>query len=313
MECGAKPPGTYRIVMIGTSVAMGMYVPEQMTIAALLPAELSRETGRKIDLYNEGGRWPFIPRNSGPPFDEIQAAQPDMILWVLSPADFKFAYWAASAAETATPAMAQARQGNPLGNALNKMELVLASLSSVNGLRALVPGTKAALVLTHLLYEAESREQYVASYLKNDDYDAGFLKAEQTSRWQTSLRYFDNYAAEMAERAGAAGVPLVVVLVPLRAQAAMISMGQWPKGYDPYKLDNELRSIIESHGGIYITILPDFRSIPNPEKAYFPVDGHPNDEGHALIAGLLAKKLARGALPAGATTTRPQAGSMRRR
>jgi hypothetical protein len=77
----------------------------------------------------------------------------------------------------------------------------------------------------------------------------------------------------------------------------MISMGQWPKGEDPYKLDNELRAIITCHGGIYLDIAPDFRNIPDPEQGYLTVDGHPNTEGHAIIAGLLARELTSGAIP----------------
>jgi hypothetical protein len=91
---------------------------------------------------------------------------------------------------------------------------------------------------------------------------------------------------------------MVTVLIPNRAQTAMISMGKWPAGFDPYELDNELRKIVESHGGTYITILPDYRDIPNPEHGFVPVDGHPNPEGHALIASLLARKLTSDVLPA---------------
>jgi hypothetical protein len=78
----------------------------------------------------------------------------------------------------------------------------------------------------------------------------------------------------------------------------MISMGKWPTGYDPYKLDEKLRFIIVSHGGIYLDILPQFRKVPSPEQYFFPVDGHPTSGGHAIIATLLAKELTGGAVPA---------------
>src|SRR6202035_2849097 len=53
MECGPKPPGTYRIVMTGSSFGFGLGVEREETFAALLPRELSQQTGRKIELYNE--------------------------------------------------------------------------------------------------------------------------------------------------------------------------------------------------------------------------------------------------------------------
>ena len=46
-DFGPKSPGTYRIVMVGTSVAAGFRVPQGQTIGALLPAELSRRTGAR--------------------------------------------------------------------------------------------------------------------------------------------------------------------------------------------------------------------------------------------------------------------------
>src|ERR1700722_1008009 len=50
MACTPKPPGTYRIVMIGSSIAMGDRVPIEKTLATLLPKELSRITGHNVEL-----------------------------------------------------------------------------------------------------------------------------------------------------------------------------------------------------------------------------------------------------------------------
>ena len=78
----------------------------------------------------------------------------------------------------------------------------------------------------------------------------------------------------------------------------MISIGEWPPAYDPYKLDNQLRSIVTRNGGIYLGFLSDFRDIPNSEQYYFPLDGHLTTAGHGLITHLLAKRLTSGAVPA---------------
>jgi hypothetical protein len=75
-------------------------------------------------------------------------------------------------------------------------------------------------------------------------------------------------------------------------------MGEWPAGIDPHKADNEIRSIIETHGGIYIDVLRDFRTIPNPEQYYLPIDGHLTVAGNALVARILADELTSGAVPA---------------
>jgi hypothetical protein len=135
----------------------------------------------------------------------------------------------------------------------------------------------------------------------------GYLLARPSDKWEGRLRMFDSDDAEIARQARAAGVPLVSVLVPMRPQAAILSTGSWPAGYDPYKLGNELRTITTSHGGIYLDIFPGFREIPNSEQFYFPVDGHPNADGHAIISRLLAKELTNGSIPALKTATPPPA------
>jgi hypothetical protein len=144
----------------------------------------------------------------------------------------------------------------------------------------------------------------------NDD-EAGYLRAEPSGEWKSRLRQFDRDAEEIESQARSAGVPLVAVLVPDRGQAAMISSGEWTAGYDPYKLDNELRSVIESHGGTYVDILPDLRTVPNPAWNYFPADGHPDADGQAMISALLAKALTNGAVPALRGGSTPQVAGTR--
>ena len=88
MECLPKQPGTYRIVMTGSSLALGEGVQREQTFAALLPEELSQETGRKIELYNESMGWGF-PHSVRLRFNEVLAAKPDLILWILTPGDIE--------------------------------------------------------------------------------------------------------------------------------------------------------------------------------------------------------------------------------
>ena len=152
-------------------------------------------------------------------------------------------------------------------------------------------------MLKHLLIASESQDEYIKSYLRNEN-NADFLKTEPDSKWQMQVRYFDAELAKIAELAKNAGVPLVAVFVPNRPQAAMISMGDWPTGYDPFKLEEQIRDSIVSHGGRFIDILPDYRSVSGPERNYFPVDGHPDAGGHAIIAKFLAKELTSGEVPA---------------
>lgn len=76
LECGPKRPGNYRIVMTGSSVALGERVPVQETLAALLPADLSRMTGRRVELYNRDMGYGFA-RSTALRFNPAAQAHPN--------------------------------------------------------------------------------------------------------------------------------------------------------------------------------------------------------------------------------------------
>jgi hypothetical protein len=164
--------------------------------------------------------------------------------------------------------------------------------------------SRTAYMLQHFLYESPSI--YVRYSLSGPDEFAGYLKAVPSAGWQARLRAFDADVASVQAQATAAGVPLAVVTIPSLPQADMIAMGEWPAGYDPFELDDELRSIVVSHGAAYIDIFPGFRTISNPGQYFLPVDGHPNAGGHAIISRLLADELSSGAVPSLKATLSPQ-------
>jgi hypothetical protein len=291
MECGPKAPDTYRIVMTGSSFAEGEAVQMERTFAALLPTELLRRTGHRVQLYNEGMSR-RTPRNVALGFDEILTAQPDVILWILTPLDFEDVEHGRS---LLVDPRIQHQAMFRIKEAITKKSLPNAIPDVLSAIQERFVNTYSATLLLHYLYQSQS--EYVKSFLMGG-LQAGFLRAEPDSEWQYYLRSFEGYAADIEHRAKVAGVPLVVVLIPNRAQAAMISMGEWPAGYDPYRLGEEVLSIIADHGGTYVDVLKDFRTIPNPEQYYFPVDGHLNAPGNEMIAGFLAKELMSGVVPA---------------
>jgi hypothetical protein len=302
-ECGPKAPGTYRIVLVGSSFSMGDRVAIGNSFASLLPTELSQQTGRKVELYNEAMLW-GTARSTSLRFNGTLEQAPDMILWGFGP-------WDIENAEVVMPYT----PGNFDSNAAHRLSsMSLAArfhFLARNFERNVIPTSVSADVdrtrtmLEHFIYESQS--QYVKSYRTTGE--AEFLKTDPNPEWRVRLKEFDGVAAGMEERSRAAGVPFVAVLLPNRAQVAMISMGEWPAGYDPYKLGDDLRTIITSHGGTYIDILPGFRTIPNPEQYYLPVDGHPDADGHLIISQLLAEQLTGGAVPALRVASHPQVAS----
>jgi hypothetical protein len=313
-ELTPKPPGTYRIVLIGSSFAQGLFVPREKTFAALFPEILSTETGRNVEVYNEstGGKFrggPFPTQNSARHFDEVLAPQPDLILWVITPTDIVNA----ESRENADSSDRSTLQEDPQSATHLAEERSfwsgLATSIAMGTLRERLKSrweeARTSVVLKHLLIASESQDEYINSYLKNGD-DAEFLKVEPDAKWQMQLHYFDVELAEIVRLAKNAMVPLVAVFIPNRPQAAMISKGNWPSGYDPFKLEDELRDRVVNNGGRFIDILPDYRDVPSPERDYFPMDGHPDADGHAIISRFLAKELTSGAVPELKRLTQPE-------
>jgi hypothetical protein len=283
---GPKVPGTFRIVMVGSSIAMGYGVENNKSFASLLPGELSTLTGLHVELLNEsfaGGGGVTLRMK------DVLDAHPDMILWILSP-------WDIEQGAGVVHHVLRADTRVPFRRRFwSRIKSTFTTSSSASLLTNAFDSTRTAFMLRHVLFESQS--QYVNSYLMAGDKESGFLKAEPSSEWKERLQQFSNIAIKDEERAKSAGTPIAVVLVPSRAQAAMISMGAWPTGYDPYKLDEELRAVVTSDGGFYIDILPGFRHIPDPEQYYFPVDGHVDANGHSIISHMLADQLTDGVIP----------------
>jgi hypothetical protein len=290
MECGHKPPGTYRIVMVGTSFAMGGRVPEEQSFGQLLPVELSRRTGLKVQLYNEAIPDKF-PSTTAAHFDEVLKAEPDLVLLALTSRDIQY--------ESKPTRTAVDRGGRTLSAPLRAWRVLKGAFTHHSFEGAILDTfnkTRTSILVRHVLYQSQS--QYLKTSVIGTDDSIGYLNSEPSAEWQKKLEVFAVSDATIEAKAKAAGVPVVTFLLPDRATATMIQIGEWPAGIDPFKLDEELRDLVGRNGGDYIDLLPALRTFPNPRLGFFPVDGHPNPQGHAMITEILANELTSGAVAA---------------
>jgi hypothetical protein len=294
MECRPKPVGVQRIVLVGSSVAYGMWVPQEGSFAALLPVELSRRTGRKIELYNESMQW-GTPHSVDLRFKEVLAAKPDVVLWTLTPFDIEnvgltlpYVPVAKEAGTAAPNAGGGATIWHRAAVAFSKKPISDVIHDGWGRFVEALDQTRTVFLLQHLMYQSPSL--YVKHFLMQGE-SAAFLRTEPDAAWKGQLMQLDTYAADLERQTKSIGATLVVTLLPQRAQAAMISDGEWPAGFDPYKVGEDVRSIIERHGGTYIDVLHGFQNVPNAASYYFPVDGHVDLNGHKLLSGLLTDAL----------------------
>ena len=312
----AKAPGTFRIVLVGTSFTVAEATSKDKLMATLLPLELSKRTGRKIELYNEGvAGYPGLPQNVDRRFPDVLAAQPDLILWGITRWDIKDID--ATAPEPDIPASEElpervAVEWQTLKHSLAKGQLKQAAPALLK-LAHLLPGACKDLFLaskSDMMLRSElngSPSQLVNSYLQGPDYINGFLKSQYSQDWDARLSSFDRISEDILSRAAAAKLPVVAMMLPVATQAQMASLADPPAGWDAFKLDREVRSIITKHGGTFVDILSDYRGVADPAHGYLPVDGHPNAEGNANFTRFVADGLMDGAVPSLTGTAKPDA------
>jgi hypothetical protein len=297
--------------MTGTSYPVGLGVAREKTFAVLLPQELSRLTGRKVELYNTS-----LPRKSPRVidlrFNEMLADKPDLILLAFNYSDIQLSTLVAPSDYVPENVLPPATGTDATGHGAATVRSVVPWLRGKAESAALVllheinnrwRDTRSYVLLTDFVAATESQSQLVR---RNRTSEGQYLSAKPSQARLMHLKEFDGYAEDIEDRARAAGIPVVAVLLPTPIQTAMISSGQWPVEIDPFQFDNQLRSIVVSHGGTYIDILPDFRAVPNAQRGFFPADGHFNPEGHATISHLLAKELTSGMVPGLGVSAHPR-------
>jgi len=283
-SCGPKPPGAIRIAILGSSVSQGLYVPYEQTYFARTASDLSRSCNRPVDVQNLGvpGSSPIYAYRR---VHEALALQPDVVLYLIAPFDLEQRIDPKELAERNNPARTDA----PAKAAVHLM------LSPMKRLEGTLVESRTVLVAQHFLFQ--NRGTFLRMYMLYGD-KADFLRQPFTPAWQQRFADLDLIIGDMAEKLRAAGVPLVVIPVPSRAEAALLSSRELPPNIDPSAFGLQIESIAAKHGAMYVDLMQPFSNIPNSENLFYVVDGHVTPEGQKIIAQVLSKKLLDGSIPA---------------
>jgi hypothetical protein len=293
-SCGPVAPGTLRIAILGSSVAQGLDVPYEDTYYDIAAKELSRRCGRPIDVQNLG-KPAASPIYAYRKVQEALKLKPQVVLLLLAPFDIEQRIDPQALADRNQPE-------KPVSS-----NAVHYEMSLMRKLQSLILGSRTLLVAEH--YLLQDRETFLRLYMNYGD-KADFLRVPFTPAWQQRFDDMNLIIGDMAGAMKTAGVPFVVIPVPSRAEAALLSAPHRPPGTDPAAFGHALEKIASDHGAAYVDLMEPFQNTPDSQNLFLVVDGHVAPAGQKLIADHLVKKLLDGTVPelaqcAGATGSQP--------
>jgi hypothetical protein len=263
-------------------MSQALHVPYEEAFFSRAATDLSHMCDRRIDVQNLG-----VPGSSPAYSDrhvqEALALDPDVVIYLVVPYDLNQQMLPEGLTEPGTPALTSSSAATP------------PAVSLLNRLEHLVIQSRTLLVAQHFVFQ--NRESFIRAYMMYGD-KADYLRQPFTPVWQRRFADIDQTIGDIANRLHAAGVPLMIVAVPSRAEAALLSSPQLPAHVDPFAFGREIQAIASKHGAGYVDLIGPFSRLPNAEHLYYVVDGHVTSEGHKVIAEELVQKLQDGSVPA---------------
>jgi SGNH hydrolase-like domain, acetyltransferase AlgX len=227
---------------------------------------------------------------------EALGLNPDVVLYLVVPYDLNQQILSKGLSEPDEPSLT----ASPAA--------IQAAVGPLTRLEHLVIQSRSLLAAEHFIFQ--NRETYIRSYLMYGD-KADYLRQPFTPVWQRRFAEFDVALGDIADRLHHAGVPLVIVAVPSRAEAALLSSSQLPAHVDPFAFGRAIQAIASKHGAGYVDLMGPVSRIPNAENLYYPVDGHLTSEGHKVVAEALLQKLQDGSVQAFSHCESPQSAERR--
>ena len=274
--CGPKPAGTRRLVVLGSSIAVAMFIPYDQAFSTRVQKILTRQCRFPVQVLNMA--------SISVPFDEIGQLipeaithQPDAVLVPLAPYDL--GAFAGSAPPT---------------DVGGDVAATSTRLSPLTRFRLLLRDSRAFLVGQHFLFE--NTDFFVRAYLLARADDA--LHVPLSPSFRTQYSNVERALAQWGDSLHDHDVPLVVVPVPNRIQAALLSRHERFSGVDPFAFRDHMRQVTTQAGVPMVDVFPAFGAAAHAERMYYPVDSHPNADAHAIIADEVARYLLSGDVPA---------------
>jgi hypothetical protein len=261
-SCAPRPPGALRVVVVGSSTARGALVNYDDSFAARASAALSARCGGLVDVQNLGAEPDDVDRIDRR-MAEIAALKPSAMVMTIGPYDLIHLKDPPPPPGEAEPERINMRW-------------------FVNRLR----DSRLFLLMQYELYRDPAFQ--IRAFLLNRD-PADYVRTPLTPAWQKRVADFGDLLGRI--EAGAGHVPVVLVYIPERAQAALAGLPADPPGVDPFALQAALARTAAAHGVTFRDATPAFAAAPDFQSLFYLTDGHLREGGHAAIGKVVTDAL----------------------
>jgi hypothetical protein len=273
--CGPKPPGTLRVVVLGTSVSRGYWIAYEDSFSGRLERTLSQQCHRPVEFQNLsiGAAIGPVWHTAASRADEAFGLGPSALVLVVTNYDLMLYMPPPRAGPKSEPAAGGINLAAKIGQLRQQF----------------LSGSRAATMAMHAAYTDDDR--YLTFYLSHGD-SADFLRSPFSPAWQYRLDVFEHTVAALSKVSQAAGVPLVILFSPGRPQIVLAhTKAAGRPGVDPFVFPHALGEIVRRHGALFADATATEDLATDPDRLFYLVDGHPTPEAHGYLAQALDQAL----------------------
>ncbi len=261
-SCLTKPADTFRVALIGSSTSVGYLVPYEQTFATRTEKILTDTCRRNVDFQSMGGlgyQWRRLELR----FDEALKLKPDLVVATLSPFDMRVPY-------DLHPVHSPPPQGI-IGHIKDIMQT-------------------SSLWRAVLHYRADLPVTYLKFFLR-DPGRSDYLRLPLNAFWQQQIGDTKTLVDDLAAKSRASHVPLLLVFVPMRAQAELLKHHAAFPDTAPLALDDAVSKIAHDAGVPFMDFTPTLAAAKDMNPLYYAIDDHVTGEGSALLAEQLSQAI----------------------
>jgi lysophospholipase L1-like esterase len=288
-SCGAKPLGTIRIAVLGTSAATGFLVPYEQTVWGIMEQELTNQCRRPVEVQNLSvfGTGLNLAEQAHR-MDEALTLKPDAVILMASGNDLPgVENWRPGKAADVVVAGPEAR----VGQASHTKALM-------DEVKLMVRRSAVMTEVRYALYQDD--QSYLKIYMSTQGDDMGYLRVPFSPLWQKRIKIFDELLSGMAAKAKEKNVPFVLVPSIFRAQVLLFHLQNQFPGIDAYAFDRETAAMAQKYGIVKFDVSDDFAQVKETNKTFYVTDGHFSAAGHAVFAGSVIRQIHERKMLAGA-------------